>query len=150
MDGAARALASRKTRTVGAIVPTVDNAEAARSVTRYLIEIWHKDIAMVAGVNNGNDRAIERVNGVRMALEEHGLSFAPGYLMEKLYQIAEGRLAAKQLLDLQNPLTAIMCGNTILALGVLFEYIASGIRIKKDWSVISITIENNNAPPLKQ
>ncbi|MFT5113689.1 MAG: LacI family transcriptional regulator [Parasphingorhabdus sp.] len=112
-----------------------DNASAARKLAKYLIDIGHRDIAMVAGINEGNDRAAERVSGVLTALNEHQLSFSPGYLIEKPYEIAAGRTAAKQLLSLSNPPTAIMCGNDILAMGVLFECLSRGFRVPEDISI---------------
>lgn len=90
---------------------------------------------MVAGIRKGNDRARARVVGVEAALAERGLRFAPGHLMERPYEIADGRRAARDLLESSSPPSAIICGNDILAFGVMFECRARGLDIPRQMSI---------------
>ena len=107
-----------------------DNHQAAYQVASYLLDIGHRDIAMVAGIREGNDRAAARVEGVTAALANRGVRFGPGHLMEHAYEIAEGRRAASRLLASPTRPTAIICGNDVLAFGVLFECRSRGVDVE--------------------
>jgi LacI family transcriptional regulator len=128
-----------------------DNAQAAYQIGSYLLDIGHRNIAMVAGVRQGNDRAAARVDGVTAAMAERGFHFAPGHLVEHKYEIAEGRRAASRLLASPNRPTAIVCGNDVLAFGVLFECRARGVHVPREISITGfddLDLAANIDPPL--
>src|SRR6186997_247412 len=60
-----------------------DNRAAAIRIANHLLELGHRDFAMISGVTAGNERASERLEGVRQALAARGLSLAPGRVVEK-------------------------------------------------------------------
>lgn len=128
-----------------------DNAQAAYQIGSYLLDIGHRRIAMVAGIRRGNDRAAARVHGVTAAMAERGVRFDRGHLVEHDYDIAEGRRAASRLLASPNRPTAIVCGNDILAFGVLFECRARGVDVPRDISITGfddLDLAANIEPPL--
>lgn len=128
-----------------------DNVHAAYQIGSYLIDIGHRNIAMVAGITQGNDRAAARVKGVTTAMAEREIRFAPDCLLEHEYGIAEGRRAASRLLASPNRPTAIVCGNDVLALGVLFECRARGVHVPRDISITGfddLDLAANIDPPL--
>ena len=51
-----------------------DNARAIGQAVRYLLDLGHRRIAMLAGVVRDNDRAAARVEGVKRALAAAGLA----------------------------------------------------------------------------
>jgi LacI family transcriptional regulator len=112
-----------------------DNRDAAHRLARYVIDIGHTEIAMIAGITAHNDRAAERVEGVRQALEERGLGFSPDRLIESPYNIADGGLALRQVMGSARPPTAVICGNDVLAFGALFEAQRSGIEVPARLSI---------------
>lgn len=128
-----------------------DNRSAAFRIGSYLLDIGHREIAMVAGITNGNDRARDRVAGVQAALAGRGLNFAPGRLSHCPYEIADGRRAASALLDSSDPPTAIICGNDVLALGVMFECRARGVGVPGKVSITGfddLDLAGHVDPPL--
>ncbi len=128
-----------------------DNWQAAYQVGSYLLDIGHSRIAMVAGTRAGNDRAAERVRGVESALAERGIRFARGHLVECAYEISEGRRAASRLLASPDRPTAIICGNDILAYGVLFECRSRDVNIPGEISITGFDDQElaaNIDPPL--
>ena len=224
-DAAARALSSRRTRTIGAIIPTVDNAMFARGVEalqnylalqgyllllatsgydpeveyrlaqnmvsrgidglilrgdvhteplrrllasqripfvnvgvyhpdkpyasvgsnneatawracRYIIELGHRKIAMVAAISSHNDRATARAAGVRRALAESALVLRPSWYIEVPYHLDDARQAARALLSLPEQPTAVVCGNDVIAYGVILEAERRGLRVPADLSVM--------------
>lgn len=112
-----------------------DNRRAAFRMTAHLIELGHCDIAMVAGISAGNDRARDRIAGVRDALARQGLTLPAGWLIEVPYDIAAGRRAARGLLAQAAAPTAIICGNDVLAVGTLLECQATGIAVPERVSI---------------
>jgi len=128
-----------------------DNEQAAHQIATYLLDIGHSRFAMVAGITNGNDRALNRVSGVKRALRERATRILPEHYNEWAYEIGEGRKATNYLLATPEPPTAIVCGNDILALGALFECQAQGIRVPRDISITGfdgLNIAAQVEPPL--
>lgn len=128
-----------------------DNVQAAYQIGAYLLDIGHRRIAMVAGIRQGNDRAADRVQGVSAAMADRGIEFARGHLVEHEYEIAEGRQAARRLLASPNRPTAIVCGNDVLAFGVLFECRARGVAVPREISITGfddLDLAANLDPPL--
>ncbi len=112
-----------------------DNFGAAARIVDYILDIGHTRVAMVAGINSGNDRARLRSEGVQHALRQRRLGFADGEYIEVEYTFEAGRTAAGVLLDRASPPTAVVCGNDVLALGVLFEALDRGLSVPRDLSI---------------
>jgi len=113
----------------------IDNIEAARRLTGYLLDLGHRHLGMIAGISAENDRVRDRIAGVRRALDAKGLTLDPKHLIEKPYGIEHGREAMRDLLR-QNPApSAIIGGNDLLALGALLECQAQGLNVPKDISI---------------
>lgn len=113
-----------------------DNARAMGQVVRYLLDLGHRRIAMLAGVTRDNDRAAERVRGVREALAAAGLSLPPQRLVERRYGLAPAREGLQLLLEATPPPTAVVCGNDVLAFGALLEAQRLGLDVPKDLSIV--------------
>ena len=116
-------------------LPTIgyDNKEIAFSALKYLSSIGHKDVAVIHGPIDNNDRTKLRILGVHNAAETFNLNidFYPTEL-----EIKGGVKAAKQISKNSKKITAIFCLSDILALGVMFESIRNGLRIPEDFSLM--------------
>lgn len=111
------------------------NRRAAAAVAQHLLDLGHRELAVISGFTAHNDRARERVAGVREAVEARGLTLAPELVLETSFSIASGRKALIELLGSGKRFTAVACGNDILAIGVLLEAAARGLRVPEDLSV---------------
>lgn len=114
-----------------------DNRSASRQVAEYLLELGHRRFSIIAGITKNNDRAALRVQGVKDALQAQGLELNDSYIVEKSYDLWEGRHAARFLMDRpknERP-TAIICGNDVLAFGCLLECLHSGIKVPEEISI---------------
>jgi LacI family transcriptional regulator len=111
------------------------NRRAAAGVAQHLLDLDHREFALVSGHTAYNDRARERVAGVREALEARGLSLVPELVLETSFSFTSGRQALAKLLGTGKRFTAVACGNDILAIGVLMEAAARGIRVPGELSV---------------
>ena len=113
-----------------------DNREAIKLGVQHLLSLGHKHFGILAGITAHNDRARDRVEGVLELLTERKIQLKADVIVECLYDLHEARLGFKKLL-LNNPkITAIICGQDVLALGALLEAQKQGLRIPKDLSII--------------
>ncbi len=118
-------------------VPCVgfDNLQAVRKLVHFLMDLGHRQFAMLAGVTRDNDRAKARVDGLKQALTERGLEIGDAAILESAYGIAEARVQARRLLRLTPRPSVIVCGNDVLATGAIFECQAQGLTVPGDVSI---------------
>jgi LacI family transcriptional regulator len=112
-----------------------DNRAAAIRMTRYLLELGHREFAMISGITEGNERAGERLEGVREALAAAGLVLRPERVVEKPYTLPAGREGLREVLRASPRATAVVCGNDVLAIGALAECQAAGFAVPQQVSV---------------
>lgn len=110
-----------------------DNKQAMHSVVDHLVSLGHRQIAMLAGLSLGNDRASDRISGVRDRLETHGMSLPTNRVIEVPYSVAESRKAFTAIT--QSPITALICGNDVIAYGALLEAQKRGVDVPGDLSI---------------
>ena len=86
-------------------------------------------------MTEGNDRALNRVEGVRDALVEAGLGAEAVTLIETPYGIDTGAQAFAQVMGQTPRPTVVMCGNDVLAVGALREAAKMGLRVPDEVSI---------------
>ncbi|MBO6519527.1 MAG: substrate-binding domain-containing protein [Rhodospirillales bacterium] len=115
-----------------------DNADAAHRITAHLLALGHTRIGVIAGITSGNDRARERIAGVKAALKSQQLNLHRKCLIEKPYEVSEGRDAFRTLMALPNDIrpTALFCGNDVLAVGAVLEAQHMGLKVPQNISIV--------------
>lgn len=109
---------------------------ASIRVTQHLLDLGHRELAVIAGITAGNDRIRERLAGVREALAAWGIDLRPDRIVEAAFAVSEGRSALGQLLARAGGFTAVICGNDLLGIGALLECGARGIGVAARMSVV--------------
>jgi len=92
-----------------------DNRAAARQLARTVHAAGHTEVAAISGRIPGNDRARARMQGI----EDVFGPLAPTRRIEADYTLADGANAASRLLTSDPAITALICGNDVLAAGAL-------------------------------
>ena len=113
-----------------------DNKGAAKQAVEHLLSLGHSAIGAVIGTRATNDRMGYRVEGMREALASRGLGLPESRIVERPYSIARARDGFRELRRREPGLTAVVCGNDVLAFGVLLEVQALGLEVPRDLSVI--------------
>ncbi len=108
---------------------------ASIKVAQHLLDLGHREIAVIAGITNNNDRARERLSGVRDALASRGFKLPAKRVIEAPFSVARGREAFVKLLERAPGFTAVIGGNDPLAIGALLEARARGIDVPGEMSV---------------
>jgi LacI family transcriptional regulator len=112
-----------------------DNRAAMRSLAREVFARGHRQVAVIAAPILPNDRARERVLGIRDAAAEAGLAPEAITLIETPYSIENGARALEDLLARPSRPTAVMCGNDVLAVGAMGAARAAGLSVPEDLSI---------------
>ncbi len=111
------------------------NRQGSYDATAYLIELGHRRIGFVTGEMRLGC-AVDRLEGYKAALADHGIAFDPALVVEGHFQQPDGYAGANALLALPDPPTAIFASNDVSAFGVMDAVRDHGLRIPEDVSVI--------------
>jgi LacI family transcriptional regulator len=95
-----------------------NDREAVRAAVEHLIALGHRHIGLVRGPE-GFRSSIEREQGLRDALANHGLKLDPRHCDRGSYTFDTGREAGGRILDIEPRPTAIFVSNDEMAAGVL-------------------------------
>ncbi|MCW3058709.1 MAG: transcriptional regulator, LacI family [Capsulimonas sp.] len=128
----------------------LDNIDAGRRITEYLIGLGHKRIAMLRGEDDHHSSSL-RAQGYREALGARGLEYDAALDLGGGYNLESGYDRAITLLSrppAARP-TALFCGDDRIALGALKALNERGVRVPEDISVVGInnSVEGVGAEP---
>lgn len=118
-------------------VPTVvsENRLGGRAAVEHLLSLGHTRIAYIAGTI-WTGQSAEREKGYVDALEAAGIAVDPALIVAGAFNQASGYSAARQLLELPSPPTAIFAANDEMAFGALDAINSRGLKVPADISVI--------------
>lgn len=116
------------------MIETHDYVGAAEAA-RHIANLGHTRIAHIKGLDTFLS-AKERLRGFRVGLAEFGLDVEDKYLLTGGYTFESGVECGEQLIALDEPPTAVFCGNDEMALGVYKAARDAGVSIPEDLSVI--------------
>jgi LacI family transcriptional regulator len=118
-------------------IPSVSAAHTsgADQAMRHLLDLGHRRIAQITGPR-GWLATEDRRRGYRAALAAAGILPDPALEVEAVPEIAPGRDAAEQLLDLPQRPTAIFAFNDNIAIGAIQAAKARGLRVPEDLSIV--------------
>lgn len=114
---------------------SIDNVAAAMDATRHLIRLGHQRIAYV----NGPPDVIlcrDRLRGYTLALQQAGLPVYDDLVVSGTFYLESGVEAARRLLSLSEPPTAVFCANDEMAIGFIREASGLGRRVPNDVAVV--------------
>lgn len=117
-----------------AIGVCMDDEHAAQALVTHLIQLGHQRIAHVLGIaNHGATRW--RLAGYKAALSAAGIPYDPDYVVQGEFMFGSGVAAARKLLALPEPPTAIFAANDDMAAGVMWAANERGMKVPRDVSV---------------
>jgi len=114
----------------------VDERAAGRIATEHLLELGHRRVGFVAGDPYAlptREKMIGREDAMRAAGVEPN-----GYIAHGSFTVDGGRRVLRELLEAHpgEPPTGVICSNDLMAIGVLQEAAALGLRVPQDLSVV--------------
>jgi len=115
----------------------LDNAQAGRIVTEYLMRLGHRRIGFVGG-REGLANADARRGGYEAALRGAGIPLDAGLAVSGGFREIEAFHAVQPLLTRTDRPTALVAANNVMALGCMQAIHALGFRCPGDVSIIGI------------
>jgi LacI family transcriptional regulator len=113
----------------------IDNINASFRAVEYLIHNNHRDIAIING-DQGTYTGRERFKGYIEALRTYDIPLRDEYVTYGQFSNRGGYTAAKELLALENPPSAIYTTNYYMTFGAIIAINESKIKIPDDISFI--------------
>ncbi|WP_415919514.1 LacI family DNA-binding transcriptional regulator [Tateyamaria sp. SN6-1] len=114
--------------------PTIgyDNAEIARMALDHLTDLGHRNIAVLHGPVDTNDRTLARIETLRAHAPAHTV------FVERALLYDEAAHSVQELVRSVDGLTALLCVSDVLALGALFGLQSMGVAVPDSISVIGM------------
>jgi LacI family transcriptional regulator len=133
-------------------VPTVQtkNREAIQEVMQHILSLGHRRIGFITG-RPEHASARQRLQGYRDSLQAAGIQHDPTLVRDGDWTRSQGYAAAKELLQLEQPPTAIVASCDQSALGAMQAAHEFGLEIGRQLSVTGfddIKIAATVSPPL--
>jgi LacI family transcriptional regulator len=128
----------------------IDYQHGIRQAVQHLAALRHERIAFISGPLQLKS-AMARQRAFETSTQEIGIDIDPQLIVEGDHTIEGGMAAAKKLLALKSPPTAVFCSNDMTALGVMHECYEEGIEIPRALSVVGyddIRLARYTLPPL--
>lgn len=110
------------------------NEAGARELTRHLLELGHRRIALLIDETKWTTGA-GRLAGYRAAHEEMGVPVDDELTAYASFDVEQARVAAARLIDAHRDLTALFAANNVLAQAVVQEVQQRGLRVPEDISI---------------
>ena len=112
-----------------------DNRRAATRLAQHVLKLGHERIAFITAHTEFNDRALDRLNGVRDAMRSSGITIDNLEIVRTTYSLKSGGDAFQFLMARTPRPTVVMCGNDVLATGAIGRANEMGISIPDEVSV---------------
>lgn len=119
----------------------IDNETGGALALRHLIELGHRQIAVIRGPEEMFDSE-PRWAGIRREAALAGIEFNPHLifqlpgLLDPTSGFEGGRALARTILDAGQPFTAVLAFDDLTALGVMRGLSEAGLRIPQDCSIV--------------
>jgi LacI family transcriptional regulator len=114
----------------------INNRRAFRRATNFLLDLGHRRIALVNGLETMSF-AHRRRRGYEEALESRGLVPDPALMRSSEMREPYGHRAARDMLRGPDPPTAFLTASVIIAIGVLRAVREAGLRPGRDVSIVT-------------
>jgi LacI family transcriptional regulator len=113
----------------------ISNRRAMHRVVRHLIDLGHRDFAVISGETAHNERARARIDGVLDAMSLADIDLPAEHIFYGPFSIEAGREGLRRALALSPRPTALICSTDLLAAGALAEARAQNIQVPLEMSI---------------
>lgn len=112
-----------------------DHIKAGEQLAQHLLNLGHTEIGIISGFQETNDRALLRFQGIQQTLKKNNLVIPEERIIECHFSVEKANKVVHKLLEEQPEITAISCGNDVLAIGALSAAREKGLRVPEDLSI---------------
>lgn len=130
---------------------SVDDFSGVYHMVKQLVQFGHRKIAFISGQGYISDEDNPRLSGYRQALTDHHIAVDPLLIEMGNYDAITGYTKTIRLLSRRLGITAIVCGNDLIATGAYRALRENHLLIPEDVSVVGydhIFVADIMDPPL--
>ncbi|MEP7130907.1 MAG: LacI family DNA-binding transcriptional regulator [Sphingomicrobium sp.] len=113
----------------------IDDHAAAMEMTRYLLELGHREIGFIKGHPN-HVASQDRYRGFCDALNEAGLDCEKAPIEQGYFSYRSGLIAGERILSRANPPSAIFASNDDMAAATISVAHRRGLNVPQDLSIV--------------
>ncbi len=113
----------------------LDNVQGAFDGVQAFIKEGHKDIAIIAGPKTSKPGR-DRYRGYKKAMAIHKIPIKEEYVFFGDFKLNSGYEITKQIINMENPPTAIFTCNNMMTLGCIKALRENSINIPRDMAII--------------
>lgn len=114
----------------------LDNLNAARCATEYLLRCGHRHIACITADLAISDRNL-RLEGYLLAMAQQGITPDKSWIISAPFTENGGEQAARQIMHTQANISAVFTFNDLMAAGIMYTLSQQGWQLPEQLSVIS-------------
>lgn len=129
---------------------SVDNVDGGYQATKHLIDLGHRDIAFIRGIEDQPD-AVDRFVGFQKAMRESGYSISEDLILDGDFSPESAVEATHHLVDSNASFTALMACNDMMAFAARLALSRRGISVPDECSLVGFDDQMESAfvtPPL--
>ncbi len=130
---------------------TVEDYSGVHRMTKHLLGAGHRRIAFISGQGYVSDELNPRLRGYRDAMAAAGAAINPLMIEMGAYTVQSGYEKTQLLLSRGLSITAILCGNDLIAVGAYQAVRQRGMKVPRDISIVGyddIFVSDILDPPL--
>ncbi len=127
-----------------------DNIQTSIDVTNFLINAGHRRMAFIGG-NQQFVVTADRLKGYKKALENEGIAYDEKFVINEQSVKEEGRVIIEKLVSLEEPPTAIITQDDLIAFQIISHLESLNLNVPNDISIISFNnyfVSEHSRPPL--
>ncbi|MBT2657356.1 LacI family DNA-binding transcriptional regulator [Bacillus sp. ISL-18] len=113
---------------------TTDDVRGGYMAGRYLLDMGHREVAIIAEQNRASGRM--RLEGFKKSLADEGVVLKDEWTLNAMSKIDDAKAAARKILQLENRPTAVFASTDLIAAIFIKEARKAHIRIPNDLSIV--------------
>lgn len=110
----------------------IDDYKGGVLAAKHFIERGHRSFAFIGTSLDSSSVVQHRLKGFKDSIEEAGLTFNPEHILD----INDNISLTKRILNFKEPVTAIFATSDMIAVDLINEMTAVGLRVPEDYSII--------------
>jgi LacI family transcriptional regulator, galactose operon repressor len=115
----------------------LDNRNAGQIVAKHLVELGHKSLAYVGGLEATSTNT-DRRDGFSSALSDLGIALPPDHILHGEFTRESGYTLAQQFIAQSPRPTAFFCADDQIAFGAIDAILDAGLRVPEDVAVVGV------------
>ena len=112
-----------------------NHRKATAEATQHLIDLGHRDFAVISAIVKNNDRVRQRLAGITETLDRNGIALLPERLVQAPFSYETGTRALDQFIGNGSRPTAIVCLNDVFAIGAMAACARRNLRVPEQISI---------------